>query len=155
MILRAFLLLAVIALLTAGCGGQPVSTARHTGGPVPAPVSCRQQYSAWKSGPVRTPARRLAAALSRIQAARKAGNPAAVKTGTGRLAPIALAMARHPIPHCADPAALYQELVTRIYVAGSAGTPSRLPLSAARLKNLQRMEHQLTAEAGRVTAHSQ
>lgn len=81
-----------------------------------------------------------------------------------KLVPAALALAGHPMPHCADPDSLYPGFVTRIYTAGdnarSAHGFSALRRAAAPLKGLKKIEHQMAAEVNRavgkkpVTANS-
>ncbi len=62
-------------------------------------------------------------------------------------------MADHPIPHCADPAGLYAEFVTRIYTAGSnarsAEGLSALRRAAAPLKGLREISRKMAAELDR------
>ena len=75
-----------------------------------------------------------------------------------------MALAGHPMPHCADPDSLYPGFVTRIYTAGykarSAHGFSALRRAAAPLKGLKKIEHQMAAEVNRavgkkpVTANS-
>jgi hypothetical protein len=69
------------------------------------------------------------------------------------LVPAALTMADHPMPHCADPAGLYAELVTRIYTAGNNARPaeglSALRRAAAPLKCLKETGYKMAAELDR------
>ena len=70
--------------------------------------------------------------------------------------PAALVLARDPVPHCADPAGLYAEYITRIYAAGSDASSakglSELMKAAAPLKGLKAIESRLTAEVNRALA---
>jgi hypothetical protein len=67
-----------------------------------------------------------------------------------RLVPVALGLADHPVPSCADPAGLYVDFVDRIYAAGSNARSAKglsgLLKAAAPLKGLINIESRLTAE---------
>jgi len=157
MIFGKWLLLATITLPTAACGGQTTPPTSHAAAPMPAPPSCSRQYASWQHGSAHLAARRLAVTLKQIRRAGDARNLPAIRSAMGELTPIAVDLADHPIPHCADPASLYQRLVTRIYTAGASArraAPSHLWQETAQLKDLATIQHQLTAEASRVTPSS-
>jgi hypothetical protein len=149
---RTCLSLTVTAALAA-CGGHAPSPGSR---PASSPVSCRQQYENWRDGPAQESMGSLAAVLKTIHADRRSGNAVGVRSGMKELMPTAISLAAHPIPHCADPASLYQTFVTRIYTAGSrarsakgGGAVLRVAASLSEVKNLGR---QLTAEISHVLA---
>ncbi len=153
---HAFLWLTVTAFLAAACGSHGTSSVRRP--TVSAqPVSCRQQYEAWKHGPAFAEDSKLRAAVNAVQEAEKSGNAAAMRSAMKKLMPVAVATsAAGPIPHCADPAGLYDEYVTGIYAAGynarSAKTLSGLLKAVVSLKSLKAIESQLATEVNRAVA---
>ena len=154
---RAGLGLMVTASLAAGCGSPAASSGRRPAESVPVarPVSCRQQYEAWKRRPALAEDR-MQAAVNGVQAAEESGNAAAIRSALKKLVPAALAAAQDSPPQCADPGGLYSEYVTTVYVAGdnarSAQGISGLLKAAAPLKGLKTMESRLAAEANRALA---
>jgi hypothetical protein len=114
------------------------------------PVSCRQQYQAWKHGPA-SAQDKMQAAVNAVRAAEQAGNVAALRAALQKLVPAALAAAQVSPPRCADRGGLYSDYVTAVYDAGnnarSAEGMSGLLKAAAPLKGLKRIESQLAAEA--------
>jgi len=154
---RAGLGLMVTASLAAGCGSPASSSGRHPAEPVPVarPVSCRQQYEAWKRRPALAQDE-MQAAVNAVLAAEESGNAAAVRSALKKLVPAAVAAAPAGPPPCGDPADLYSEYVTAVYEAGynarSAQGISGLLKAAVPLKGLKTMESGLAAEANRVLA---
>jgi hypothetical protein len=119
------------------------------------PVSCRQQYEAWKRRPALAEGT-MQAAVNAVQVAEKSGNAAAVRSALKRLIPAALAAAQFPPPRCVDPDGLYGDYVSTVYEAGynalSAQGISNLVKAAAPLKGLKTIDSQLAAEANRAMA---
>lgn len=153
MTFRTCVVLAVIVLLTAACGSHASSPGSQRASSAAPPLSYRQQHQNWKHGPAHARADGLKAALKQIQAGGRSGDVADMRSAMKELVPAALAMADHPMPHCADPAGLYAKFVTRIYSAGhnarSAEGLSALLRAAAPLKGVKEIGHQLTAEINR------
>lgn len=151
---RTVLSLAVTGFLAA-CGGHGATTSRATVSAA-RPVSCRQQYDTWQHGPAQAEVSKLALTLRTIQAAGQSGEVSRLAATTRKLMPAALVLARDPVPHCADPAGLYAEYITRIYAAGSDASSakglSELMKAAAPLKGLKAIESRLTAEVNRALA---
>lgn len=154
---RACLYLTVTASLAAACGGPAaperpaVSAAR--------PVSCRQQYQAWAHGAGFTQYHQLLADVKAVRTAERSGNPVAMRSAMSKLMPAVVGNGRiHPVPRCADPGALYDEYVTRVYQAGyearMAKGLSGLREAATRLNGLKNVQSQLAAEANRVLSNS-
>jgi hypothetical protein len=151
---RSALWLTVTASLAAGCG-SPAAPSRRPAVPSARPVSCRQQYEAWKRNPALAEDK-MQAAVNAVQAAERSGNTAEVRSTLKRLMPAALVAAQSPPPRCVDPDGLYSEYVTTVYQAGydahSAQGISNLLKAAAPLKGLETIDSQLTAEANRAMA---
>ena len=152
---RTALSLAVTGFLAAACGSHGASPGRPA---VPAarPVSCRQQYETWQHGPAQAEVGRLAPTLKTVQVAGNSGDVSGMATAMQKLMPAAIVLAGDAVPHCADPAGLYAEYVTRIYAAGdnarSAKGLSGLLKAAAPLKGLKSIESRLTAEVNHALA---
>ena len=161
---RTCVVLAVAVVLIAACGGHASSPPSHPAPSAARPLSCAQQFQNWRHGPAHAPASTLKAALNQIQATGQSGDAGGMSAAMKKLVPAALALAGHPMPHCADPESLYPGFVTRIYTAGdkarSAHGFSALLRAAAPLKGLKKIEHLMAAEIDRavgkkpVTANS-
>ena len=154
---RTGLSLMVTASLAAGCGSTSSSSQRPAT-PTPRPVSCRQQYQAWKRGPALA-GDKMQAAVNAVQAAEQSGNVTAISSALNKLVPEAVAAAQAPPPLCADPDGLFSDYVTAVYVAGdnarTAKGISGLLKAAAPLKGLKTIESKLAAEAARAMAKNQ
>ena len=145
---RTCVVLAVTILSAAACGGNSSSPGSHPASPTARPLSCRQQFQNWEHGP----AQAGTSMLKEIQAAGQSGDAAGMTAAMKQLIPAALAMAAHPMPHCADPASLYPKLVTRIYAVGTSARSAHglsARQAAAALRGLTKIRHQLTAEINR------
>jgi hypothetical protein len=144
--------LGVTILATAACGSHASPPGSHRASST-APSSCRQQYQNWKHGRARAGASGLKGALRQIQADAQSGDVAGMRAAMKELVPAALTMADHPMPHCADPAGLYAEFVTRIYTAGNNARPaeglSAHRRAAASLKGLKATGLKMAAELDR------
>jgi hypothetical protein len=156
MIFRACLA-AMVMVVIGACGSHPSSPGGHHA-VSPRPVSCRQQYQAWEHGPAKVAAANLKVAVTAALAAEKSRDVRGMRAAMRRLMPDAVALAYRPLPRCADPAGINLALVPRSYAAGhkarSASGLSGLLRAVAMLKGVPDMEHQLTAEAARVTGKS-
>ncbi len=152
---RGVLSLAVTGLFAAGCGSHDAARPRPAASPA-RPVSCRQQSEAWESSPGPAQLSELTATLRTIRAAEDSADVPALMTGMKKLTPASIALARSPIPVCADPAGLYIGLVERVAQAGfdarSATGLTSLLKAAAPLKGLRATESRLTAEVDRALA---
>jgi hypothetical protein len=152
---RGALSLAATGLFAAGCSSHAAPPARPAPSPT-RPVSCRQQSEAWESSPGPAQLSELAATLGTIRAAEDSADVPALMTRLKKLTPASLALVRHPIPVCADPAGLYIGLVERVAQAGydarSATGLTSLLKAAAPLKGLTTTESRLRAEVNRALA---
>jgi hypothetical protein len=153
MIFRRFVPLAAAVLVIAGCGGQSPPPASHPAAATVPPVSCRQQYETWRHGPAGVSLSGLTGKLRAVRAAGKTQDVAGLRSAMQALLPAAVALAAHPVPHCADPAGLYAEFVDHLYTAGgrarSAKGLSGLRRAMASLTGLPKIEHRLNAELSR------
>jgi hypothetical protein len=144
---------AAILLIAACSADRPAPPAHHAASV--RPVSCRLQYQAWERGPARIPARDLANAVKATLAASRSRDARAIRSAMRRLMPDAVALADRPLPHCADPADIGLTFLPRIYTAGDKARTAKdltsLLRAAAMLKDAQKLQHQLTAEAARIT----
>jgi hypothetical protein len=152
---RAVVSLAVTGFFAAACGSHGASPGRSAVSAA-RPVSCHQQSEAWKHGPAQAETGELAATLKTIRAAEKSGDVPGLSTGLEKLVPVALGLAHHPVPKCADTAGLYIKFVGRIveagYYARSAKGLSGLLKVAAPLKGLKTIKSRLTAEVNHAIA---
>lgn len=152
---RGALSLAATGLFAAGCSSHEAPPARHATSST-RPVSCQQQSETWKNSPGPAEMRELAATLRTIRTAESSADVSALRTDIQKLTPASLALAKYPIPVCADPAQLYIGLVERIAQAGydarSAAGLTSLLKAAAPLKGLRATETRLTAEVNRALA---
>ena len=147
---RTVLSLAVTGFLAAACGSHATTPGRRSAVSAAPPVSCRQQYQTWEHGPAPAEVSKLAAMLKAVRVAGNSGDVTGMDLAMKKLMPAAMVLAADAMPHCADPAGLYAEYVTRIYAAGynarSAKGLSGLLKAAAPLKGLRNIESRLTAE---------
>lgn len=119
-----------------------------------APLTCKQQYAAWKGGPADAIAKQLTGPdNTALQAASSnddipATDSALVKFGTD-----AKALESYPMPACADPAGDWAQVLAKIAAAGdNAGATSGLGglmTAMAPLEQLKPLETRLDAELKR------
>jgi len=154
---RTALWLMVTAFLAAGCGSPAATPSRRPAVPSARPVSCRQQYEAWKRYPALAE-NEMQAAVKAVLAAEKSGNAAAVRSTLKRLMPAAVVAARSRPPRCVDPEHLYIEYVTTVYEVGydahSAQGTSSLIKAAAPLRGLAAIDSRLAAEVNHAMARN-
>ncbi len=149
--LAAITAAAAITLTACGHPAAPVIGRTAT------PPTCRQQYETWKHGQAANAAkdnfeRRLAA----VKAAALAQDVPLMVAAFRKLGPAVAAMARSPIPRCADPAGYWALILTRIRAAAdnaAAGTGQGSPFLFAikPLRGLPAIEAKLGAELKRTT----
>jgi hypothetical protein len=115
------------------------------------PAPCRQQYAAWRDGPVRAANRRLTLELRAVRTAARLKDMTALRSSMPPLMRTAILLAGQPIPRCADVRGIFADyLVDGIYRAGhdarSATELSGLLRAAAVLAKAATLQRQLTAE---------
>jgi len=140
---------AAVAGLTAcgssgGPGGGPgAAPAGHAS--VRVPVSCSQQYSAWKHGK----GKGLVTTVSAVSSAAVAGDPQVLRAALQRARSAVSKAARHPMPGCADPRGYWNVLLLHVNAAAAKGS-SASTVEAA-MNGVPQIEHQLTAELKQTT----
>jgi hypothetical protein len=131
---------AAVTGLTA-CSHTVAPTAAHASlGSVRVPVSCSQQYNAWKHGQ----GKGLIAALDAVSSAGTAGDTRVLTATLKKTRSAVSRAARHPLPACADPRGYWDVLLMHV-TAAAANTGSASSVRAA-MKGVPKIEHQLTAE---------
>lgn len=146
--LRVFAAVAAVVLFAAVIAGALTLTRRAHLAAAAAPVSCHQQYQAWKTGPAKAAEKRLAKALDSLQSA---GDDLVLTTdGLKRAGRIAHQLQAYPMPACADPAGYWKKTLADIRASGdNASTSSGLGavlLAMAPLKKAPALEKKLGAE---------
>ena len=115
-------LAAVIVLAMAG-GAFYVVHSRASAGP----LTCAQQYTAWKNGPANHDGKQLEAAAASLSADGKTEDIAAMDADLKTLGADAAALKAYPMPACADPAGYWEQYLGQMKAAGdNAGTASGL-----------------------------
>jgi hypothetical protein len=114
------------------------------------PAPCRQQYAAWRNGPVRAGNRRVTPELRAARTAARLKDVTALRPSLSPLMRTAILLAGKPMPRCADMRGIYAEFVIGIYRAGhdarSATGLGGLLRAAAVLAKAAKVQRQLTAE---------
>lgn len=149
---------AVIAglVVIAGAGGAYARTlvGNRTGAASAAqPLTCTQQYDAWKTGPAHARARQLDTDLTKVSAASSAEDITALTSALEAAGAEAAVLQRYPMPACADPHGYWGQVLARIKAAGdnagSASGPGGILLAEAPLKQVPALEQKLSAELKR------
>lgn len=121
--IRALPALAAVVALTA-CGTHTAGTTTAALGTT-APLSCHQQYRAWKTGPARAEAKKLASALKSVQSAGASADLVLISSGLKRAGRVAHQLQGLPMPACADPKGYWTRMLADIRASGdNAGTAS-------------------------------
>ncbi len=150
---RRCLLVTGIALAAVACASVPppphaVVSATASRSRTAAP--CRQQYAAWRQGPVRAGNLMVTTELHAVRTAARIKRMTALRSSMSPLMRTALLLAGQPMPRCADPRGIYADFVTLIYTAGhharSATGLGGLLRAAAVLASAMKVQRQLTAE---------
>lgn len=135
-----------VVLLAVSAGATVVL--RHHTAAAAKPLTCKQQYTAWKTGPVRPKAQQL---VSDARALSKSNDDIPVMTSDLKaLGADAAAMEAYPMPRCADPKGYWPQYLADIKAAGdNAGSTSGLGgllLAEAPMKNVKQLQSKLSAE---------
>lgn len=120
------------------------------------PLTCRQQYDAWKTGPARAAAKHLDAELGKVSAAGSAQDIPALTAALKKTGHPAAVLARYPMPSCADPRGYWPLMLARVRAAAdnarSAPGLGSILLAEVPLKSVPGIERKLTAELKRTGA---
>ena len=152
---RGLVYAGIAALFVIAGGGAAYAFAGHgTGGASAAkPLTCKQRYEAWKSGPAGAPGKQLEADLSKVSAAASAEDITVLTSALKTAGADATALEQYPMPACADPRGYWVQMLARIKASGdnaaSASGLSALILAEVPLKEVPGLEAKLTAELKR------
>jgi hypothetical protein len=135
---------AAVVGLTA-CGGPAAAPASHRS-VVRVPVSCSEQYNAWKHGK----GKGLVTTVTAVSSAATAGDPQVLKAALKRARPAIASAGRHPMPGCADPRGYWYVLLMHVNAAAAKGSTASSRQAA--LKGVPQIQHQLTTELKQTTA---
>jgi hypothetical protein len=133
---------AVIGLAACSHSAAPAAPAAAPAshGPVSVPVSCSQQYQAWKQGP----GKGLIAAIHAVSVAGAAGDPQVLTAALEKAQPAVARGASHPVPACADPRGYWNVLLMHVNAAvASKGSASSVQ---AAMQGVPKIESELAAE---------
>jgi hypothetical protein len=150
------LVYAVIAglLVIAGAGAAYALVSDRTSAASAAqPLTCKQQYDAWKTGPAHAQGKQLDTDLNKVSAAGSAEDITALTSALEAAGAEAGVLERYPMPACADPHGYWGQVLAHIKAAGdNAGSASGLGgilLAEAPLKQVPGLEQKLSAEMKR------
>jgi len=129
----------------APAGGPGAAPASHGSTSVRVPVSCGQQYSAWKHGH----GKGLVTTVDAVSSAAMAGNPQVLRVALQKARPAVSKAARHPMPGCADPRGYWSVLLLHVNAAAAKGS-SASNIRAA-MHGVPQIQHQLTTELKQTT----
>jgi hypothetical protein len=139
--------IAVGAVVLAAVGGGAFYVLH---GRASAPLTCPQQYQAWKTGPAKSGGEKVVADAKAISAAGKSVDIAEMDSSLKTLGADASALEAYPMPACADPGGYWKQYLGAMKAAGdNAGTASGLGgliLAEAPLKQVPAIQSKLTAE---------
>ena len=154
---RGLMYAGIAALFVIVGGGATYALAGHGTGSAAAakPLTCKQQYDAWKTGPARAQGKQFEADLSKVSAAGSAEDITALTSALKTAGADATALEQYPIPACADPGRYWAQMLAHIKAAGdnaaSASGLSALILAEVPAKAVPGLEAKLTAELKRTT----
>jgi hypothetical protein len=134
---------AVAGLTACGHTGPPTRSpgaASASHGSVRVPVSCSQQYDAWKHGKGKA----VIAALDAVGSAETAPDAHTLMAALKKTRPAVSQAAHHPVPACADPRGYLNVLLMHVNAAAAKGGSASSVRAA--MQGVQKIEHQLTAE---------
>jgi hypothetical protein len=152
---RGLVYAGIAALIVIAGGGAGYAFVGHEIGSAGAakPLTCKQQYDAWKTGPARAPGKQFEADLSKVSGAGSADDIMALTSALKTAGADATALEQYPMPACADPGGYWAQMLARIKAAGdNAGSASGLGgilLADAPLKQVPGLQQKLSAELKR------
>jgi hypothetical protein len=133
-------LAAALTLTACGSGGGSAASP---------PRSCLQQYRSWNAGSAHAAGENLVAALNGVEAANAALDNSTTNAALKHAGTAAAALARYPIPECADPRGYWRAVLVQIQTAArSASTSGQGALVAAAvvLHNMPALDLKLADE---------
>lgn len=147
---RAYMLAGFAAVALIAGGGAANAQTIH-GGPA-TPLSCQQQYTAWRAGPVRAAGQQVMTDLTALKSA-NSEDVSQLTYGLRRLSYDSSTLERYPMPTCADPAGYWAQSIT--YMGNSAAMYAQRPGSmpvispAAFMQRVRNLRTRLSAELSR------
>ena len=133
-------LTAALTLTACGSGGSSAASP---------PRSCLQQYRSWNAGPAHAAGENLVAALNGVEAANAALKNSTTNAALKRAGAAATALARYPIPNCADPTGYWRAVLVQIQAAAHNARGSgqgALVAAAVVLHNMPALDLKLASE---------
>jgi len=133
-------LTAALTLTACGSGGSSAASP---------PRSCLQQYRSWNAGPAHAAGENLVAALNGVEAANAALKNSTTNAALKRAGAAATALARYPIPNCADPKGYWRAVLVQIQAAAHNARGSgqgALVAAAVVLHNMPALDLKLASE---------
>ena len=133
-------LTAALTLTACGSGGSSAASP---------PPSCLQQYRSWNAGPAHAAGENLVAALNGVEAANAALKNSTTNAALKRAGAAATALARYPIPNCADPKGYWRAVLVQIQAAAHNARGSgqgALVAAAVVLHNMPALDLKLASE---------
>ena len=82
------------------------------------PLTCAQQYQAWRTGPAKAEAMKMITALNTVQSAGASEDITLTRSGLEQAGDAARQLQAYPAPHCADPAGYWRQTLSLIRAAG-------------------------------------
>lgn len=135
-------------VLLGGSAGATV-VLRHHGGAAK-PLSCKQQYAAWKTGPAHALGAKAKADAGALSAAGSSEDIKTMLSGLKTLGADATALQAYPIPACADPKGYWAQYLADLKASGdnadSASGLAGLLLAEAPLKHVDTLQSKMDAE---------
>ena len=153
---------AVLTACGTSPGGQPshpattaASSSPPAGTVAGTTAACAQQYHAWQNGPAHPAIIKFEAAQKVLAEDSSSGKPALIAGALNVLGQQAAALARFPVPSCADPHGYFATLLSRVVtVSGEAGpgaTLADLQQAVTQLGSVFSLESDFTAEVQQTT----
>ena len=139
-VLAGAALTAALTLTACGSGGGAAASP---------PRSCLQQYRSWNAGPAHAAGENLVAALNGVEAANAALKNSTTNAALKRAGAAATALARYPIPNCADPKRYWRAVLVQIQAAAHNARGSgqgALVAAAVVLHNMPALDLKLASE---------
>jgi hypothetical protein len=162
LVLGMVLTAAVLTACGPGSGGQPShpATTAASSSPTASTVAgttaaCAQQYHAWQNGPAHSSIIKFEAAQQVLAKDSSSGHPALIAAALNLLGQQATALARFPVPPCADPHGFFANLLSQVVtVTGQVGpdaTVADLQQAISQLGSVFSLESDFTAEVKQTT----
>lgn len=156
---RGLMYAGVAAVVVLAGGGTAYALTSHSSGNPPAstaagspsqPLTCKQQFSAWRTGPAKALAEGFKADGTALDSAASAEDIPATDAALKKIGNDANQLNAYPMPACADPAGYWTQILAGIKAAGdnADSTPGLAGLLAAEapMQHVKTLEAKLNAE---------